>query len=87
MPYEEFQRLIGKSGLSIKEFAALLDMNANSITNYKKNGKVPTTIAVIAVVISDMKDDGLDFYPIFEKVRAYRDQSVSYTHLTLPTKA
>ncbi len=23
MPYEEFQRLIGKSGLSIKEFAAL----------------------------------------------------------------
>ncbi|KCX86795.1 hypothetical protein J584_4548, partial [Acinetobacter sp. 72431] len=47
MPYEEFQRLIGKSGLSIKEFAALLDMNANSITNYKKNGKVPTTIAVI----------------------------------------
>ena len=52
MPYEEFQRLIGKSGLSIKEFAALLDMNANSITNYKKNGKVPTTIAVIAIVIS-----------------------------------
>ena len=74
MPYEEFQRLIGKSGLSIKEFAALLDMNANSITNYKKNGKVPTAIAVIAIVISDMKDDGLDFYPIFEKVRAYRDQ-------------
>ena len=74
MPYEEFQRLIGKSGLSIKEFAALLDMNANSTTNYKKNGKVPTTIAVIAIVISDMKDDGLDFYPIFEKVRAYRDQ-------------
>jgi hypothetical protein len=35
---------------------------------------VPTTIAVIAVIISDMKDDGLDFYPIFEKVRAYRDQ-------------
>lgn len=74
MPYEEFQRLIGKSGLSIKEFAALLDMNANSITNYKKNGKVPTSIAVIAIVISDMKDDGLDFYPIFEKVRAYRGQ-------------
>ena len=74
MPYEEFQRLIGKSGLSIKEFAALLDMNANSITNYKKNGKVTTKIAVIAVVISDMKDDGLDFYPIFERVRAFRDQ-------------
>ena len=74
MPYEEFQRLIGKSGLSIKEFAALLDMNAISITNYKKYGKVPTRIGVIAIVISDMKDDGLDFYPIFEKVQNYRDQ-------------
>jgi hypothetical protein len=27
MPYEEFQRLMGKAGLSIKEFATLLDMN------------------------------------------------------------
>lgn len=41
MPYEEFQRLIGKSGLSIKEFALLLDMDPNSVTNYKKIGKVP----------------------------------------------
>jgi transcriptional regulator with XRE-family HTH domain len=41
MPYEEFQRLMGKAGLSIKEFATLLDMNPNSITNYKKIGKVP----------------------------------------------
>lgn len=73
MPYEEFQRLIGKSGLSIKEFAALLDMNANSITNYKKNGKVPMPIAVIVTIISDMKDQGQDFYPIFEKVRSYQD--------------
>jgi DNA-binding CsgD family transcriptional regulator len=44
MPYEEFQRLMGKAGLSIKEFATLLDMNPNSITNYKKIGKVPTHI-------------------------------------------
>ena len=51
MPYEEFQRLIGKSGLSIKEFAALLDMHANSIPNYKKNGTVPTIIAVIEIEI------------------------------------
>ena len=71
MPYEEFQRLIGKSGLSIKEFALLLDMNPNSITNYKKIGKVPTQIAVIISLISMMKDDGVDFYPIFEKIRAY----------------
>ena len=71
MPYEEFQRLIGKSGLSIKEFASLLDMNPNSITNYKKIGKVPMQLAVIVSLISMMKDDGVDFYPVFEKIKSY----------------
>ena len=71
MPYTEFQRLIGKAGLSIKEFAALLNMNPNSITNYSKQGVVPTHIAVIVALISTMKDEGLDFYPIFEKIKSY----------------
>ena len=71
MPYTEFQRLVGKAGLSIKEFAALLDMKPNSITNYSKQGVVPTHIAVIIALISTMKDEGLDFYPIFEKIKSY----------------
>ena len=71
MPYEEFQRLMGKAGLSIKEFATLLDMNPNSITNYKKIGKVPTHIAVLVYLLSSMKDEGVDFYPIFEKIKSY----------------
>lgn len=71
MPYEEFQRLIGKSGLSIKEFALLLDMHPNSVTNYKKIGKVPMQIAVIVSLISMMKEDGVDFYPVFEKIKSY----------------
>ncbi|WP_336014317.1 XRE family transcriptional regulator [Acinetobacter pittii] len=71
MPYTEFQRLIGKAGLSIKEFATLLDMKPNSITNYSKQGVVPTHIAVIVALISTMKDEGLDFYPIFEKIKSY----------------
>ena len=71
MPYTEFQRLIGKAGLSIKEFAELLGKKPNSITNYSKQGVVPTHIAVIVALISTMKDEGLDFYPVFEKVKSY----------------
>ena len=71
MPYTEFQRLIGKAGLSIKEFAELLGMTPNSITNYSTQGVVPTHIAVIVALISTMKDEGLDFYPIFEKIKSY----------------
>ncbi|ENX25571.1 MULTISPECIES: hypothetical protein [Acinetobacter] len=74
MPYTEFQRLVGKAGLSIKEFAALLDMKPNSITNYSKQGVVPTHIAVIVALISTMKDEGLDFFPIFEKVKSYSQE-------------
>ena len=74
MPYTEFQRLVGKAGLSIKEFAVLLDMKPNSITNYSKQGVVPTHIAVIVALISTMKDEGLDFYPINEKVKSYSQE-------------
>ena len=74
MPYTEFQRLVGKAGLSIKEFAALLDMNPNSITNYSNQGVVPPHIAVIVALISTMKDEGLDFFPIFEKVKSYSQE-------------
>ncbi|MHA3117004.1 XRE family transcriptional regulator [Acinetobacter sp. ANC 4635] len=74
MPYSEFQRLIGKAGLSIKEFAALLDMKPNSITNYSKHGMVPMHIAVIVALISTMKDQGLDFYPVFEKIKSYSQE-------------
>ncbi|HRN43331.1 MAG TPA: hypothetical protein PLH20_00810 [Flavobacterium sp.] len=71
MPYSEFQRLIGKAGLTIKEFAELLEMNPNSITNYHKVGIVPSHIAIIISLISTMKDKGLDFYEIFEKLKEY----------------
>jgi DNA-binding transcriptional regulator YiaG len=69
MPYTEFQRLIGKAGLSIKEFAELLGMKLIRL-RITEQGVVPTHIAVIAL-ISTMKDEGLDFYPIFEKVKSY----------------
>lgn len=73
MPYEEFQRLVGKAGLSIKEFAELLGMRPNSITNYNKIGYVPSHLAVIVSLISTMKEDGVDFYPIFERVKTYEN--------------
>ena len=71
MPYEEFHRLIGKAGLSIKEFAELLGMRPNSITNYNKVGFVPSHLAVIVSLISTMKDEGFDFWWCFKKYADY----------------
>jgi len=71
MPYSEFQRLVGKAGLTIKDFAELLGMNPKSITNYHKVGVVPSHIAIIIGLISTMKDKGLDFNEVFEKIKLY----------------
>ena len=71
MPYEEFYRLIGKAGLSIKEFAELLGMKPNSITNYNKVGFVPSHLAVIVSLISTMKDEGFDFYQMSRKTPSF----------------
>ena len=43
-------------------------MNPNSITNYHKVGVIPSHIAII---ISSMKENGIDFYKVFEKVKEY----------------
>lgn len=60
MTYEEFQRHIGKAGLKLNEFARLMGMHPNSITNKRKVG-VPRTLAMIAVLIGDLADRGVDY--------------------------
>jgi hypothetical protein len=61
MTYEEFHRQLGKAGLSIRAFAKLVRMNPNSVSNYAGIGKVPTHLAVIAVLMGEMAEKGIDF--------------------------
>ena len=68
MNYDELIRNIGKAGLDIKEFAELIKANPNSITNLKSKEKMPKNIAVIAVLLGEMVDKGLDYKHLFEKL-------------------
>lgn len=61
MTYEEFQRQLGKAAISVKEFAGLLGMNPNSITNCSIRGGVPSHLAVIAALMAEMAEYQLDF--------------------------
>lgn len=61
MTYEEFRRQLGKAGLTNKAFAELVKINRNSITNYKKDGEVPTHWAIVALLMGVMADNKLDF--------------------------
>ncbi|MGZ4957633.1 MAG: hypothetical protein ACXV7J_00135 [Methylomonas sp.] len=61
MTYEEFQRHIGKAGLTIREFAELIKMNRISLSNYGKKGEVPSHLAVIAVLLGEMSDRQINY--------------------------
>lgn len=61
MRYDELIRNIAKAGLEIKEFAELIKANPNSITNLKAKDKIPKNIAIIAVLLGEMKEGNLSF--------------------------
>lgn len=61
MPYDEFKRLLGKAGLSIKEFADLMRISCNSVSNYASKGNVPTHLAIAVTLMSEMAEAKLDF--------------------------
>lgn len=68
MHYEEFQRQLGKAGLSLREFAQLLKMNRNSISNYARIGSVPAHLAVIAALLGEMAERQVDFRAVLAKL-------------------
>lgn len=68
MNYEEFQRHIGKAGLTLKEFAELNRMNRVSLSNLAKKGEVPSHLGIIAALLGEMKDKGVDFREVLSRI-------------------
>lgn len=68
MNYEELLRNIGKSGLTIRDFAELLGMNRVSISNLAKKEEVPVHLGIIAALMGEMAEHGLDFRPVIAKM-------------------
>ena len=68
MTYDEFQRQIGKAGLTNREFANLIKMNRVSLSNYCKKGEVPTHLAVISVLLGEMAERNIDFQKALSKI-------------------
>lgn len=68
MNYEEFRRQLGKAGLTVKGFAELIKQTPNSITNYASQGEVPPHLAIIAALMGEMADGGLDFRATLSRI-------------------
>lgn len=61
MNYKEFKRNLGKAGLTNKAFAQLLAINEKSITNMAQKPAVPNHYAVIALLMGELADNGIEF--------------------------
>ncbi len=68
MKYDELKRNIGKAGLTIKEFSELIKVNSNSITNLSTKKEVPKHLAIIAVLLGELADNGIDYKYLFDKI-------------------
>ena len=72
MPYFEFLAELERAGLNVRNFADLIGMNPNSITNYAGKGEVPQHIALVAVLVAEMAAGGLDYRNAIAKVAPTR---------------
>lgn len=68
MSYDEFKRHVGKAGLSLKEFAALIKINSTSISNYAKTGEVPSHLAIIATLLAELAERKVNFREILANI-------------------
>lgn len=67
MNYTEFRRHLGKAGLTINEFAALLGVKPSSVSNYSARPPVPAKYALLAVLLGEMVDRGIDFRSVLSR--------------------
>jgi hypothetical protein len=68
MKYEDFLQELRGAGLTGRAFARLLCLNENTISNYKIRGDVPSHLAVIAALMRQMREAGLDFQPTIARL-------------------
>lgn len=68
MTYDELQQQLGRAGLTLQEFAEIVKMNRTSVYNYRKSGEVPTHLAVIAVLLRVLTEQGIDYREALSEV-------------------
>jgi hypothetical protein len=69
LTYAEFLAELERAALNVREFAALVQMNPNSVSNYARKREVPTHLAVIAALLAELRSNGIDYQPVFARVQ------------------
>jgi hypothetical protein len=67
MEYDQFKRHLHKAGLSLQDFARLIEVQPASVSNHKRAGFVPKHYAVAAVLLGHLGDEHVDFRALLRK--------------------
>ncbi|WP_229008088.1 hypothetical protein [Methylophilus sp. Leaf408] len=81
MDYIEFRRHLGKAGMTIERFSSLVGVRANSVSNYSKKKHVPTQYAIIAILMGDSVDRGVDVNTLLSRF-GIKPQSTAMKNIT-----
>lgn len=72
MQYEKFIEELGAAGLSVREFAELIGVRANSVSNNSKRGEVPPHYAVIVTLLGELRRHDISHERVFRRLRVSR---------------
>lgn len=72
MRYEKFIEELGAAGLNVREFAGLIGVRANSVSNNSKRGEVPPHYAVIVTLLAELRRHDISHEHVFRRLRASR---------------
>lgn len=68
MDYKTFRSHIGRAKLTNKDFADLVKINSNSITNYKKDDHVPVHWAIVAMLMGELAGNDMEFRHLLRRM-------------------
>lgn len=77
MDYSLFKKKLGQAGLSVNDFAELMQMTGNSVSNYSSKGYVPVHLAVAVTLMSEMAYRNIEFKSLLAIARVQTDPRVS----------
>lgn len=69
MTYGEFIAELDRAALSVRDFAALVHMHPNSVSNYARAGDVPAHLAVIAALLAELRLNKIDYLQVFSRIQ------------------
>lgn len=69
MKYAEFTKVLEDAEISLREFARLLKLNPNTLSNYKSRNAVPSHLGVIAHLVRELALRNLDYTLVIKRAR------------------